>query len=100
MLADLVNGGGCVGEGSDVVNNPLSQLGKAVLDAGRQRDLSAHHDVGPAQLAGPSQMLPEMGMEEAAFMRAFEQAPANFSQAWGDAAATMMPIAFARFLTG
>ena len=40
MLADLVNGGGCVAEGSAALNNPLSRLSKAVFD-GQQRLSSA-----------------------------------------------------------
>ena len=77
MLADLVHGGGCVAEGSASVNNPLARLSKAVLSGQQQSDIiggtAAFHDplasVGPSSSSG---MLPEVGVAEAAFMRAFE----------------------------
>ena len=89
MLADLVAGGGCIVEGSDAVNNPLSRLGKAVLDGGRQRDTagpSSGMSPGPSQLPGPSSLLPSMGLEEEAFLEAFNKA--SLSDAWGQASSS------------
>ena len=82
MLADLVGGGGCIVEGSDTVNNPLSRLGKAVLDAGRQRDVAGPSSgMASSHLAGPSSgMLPSMGPEEAAFLQSFNNA--SLHSAW------------------
>ena len=82
MLADLV-AAGCVAEGSESVNNPLSRLGKSVLDAHRQQDLgggsggggsSAQDALLPPFPAGPPPAhgaLPALGPTEAAFLHAF-----------------------------
>ena len=99
MLADLVNGGCIVEDGSGALNNPLGRLGKAVLDAGQSRDLvSGGGDGGgsssqdamlpPYGVAGPSSsgLLPAMGASEAAFLQAFE-ANSELQAGW-DAAAS------------
>ena len=76
LFADLATQG-CVADGSQSLNNPLSRLGKGILDAARQRDLGGSSDMHAAMPAGPgpsssSGLLPEMGPSEAAFMHAFE----------------------------
>ena len=94
MLGDLVNGG-CVEEGSEGANNPLSRLGKAVLDFGRQRDAggggSSQMDAALPPGPGPSSagMLPQMGPSEAAFMHAYEHDTQLQMQREWEAAAAM-----------
>ena len=96
MLADLVNAG-CVDEGSDATNNPLSRLGKAVLDAGRQSNISggSSSQMDAALPSGPmassSGLLPEMGPSEAAFMHAFEH-DTMLQHQWEMAAAHGAPM--------
>jgi len=101
MLADLVNGGGCLAEGSDS-NNPLAKLSKSVVEGpasmGKQPMHHGQHDPLMGLQGGPSSSmngtLPSMGPEEHAFMQAFHAAPpeevaAELSRAW--AASQMMP---------
>lgn len=92
MLSDLASQG-CAEPGSEAVNNPLSRLGKAVLDYGRQQahvggssmegggntsandaTLPLHHQniMMPQPSLGPTGLLPEMGPSEQQFLRAFE----------------------------
>ena len=92
MLSDLASQG-CAELGSEAVNNPLSRLGKAVLDYGRQQahvggssmegggntsandaTLPLHHQniMMPQPSLGPTGLLPEMGPSEQQFLRAFE----------------------------
>ncbi|KAL1528641.1 hypothetical protein AB1Y20_009979 [Prymnesium parvum] len=88
MLSDLVNGG-CVADGSDRMNNPLSQLGKSVLDAHRQRDTaggSSSAVAGPSHHGLASSRLPPMSAPDAAFLSAFHAAPpSELSLAWAEA---------------
>jgi hypothetical protein len=94
MLGDLVNGGGCLAEGSEA-NNPLAKLSKAVANGPlggkqpmrhhgqQQQPLMGLHG-GPSSMHG---MLPSMGPEEESFMQAFHAAPAEevaaeLSRAW------------------
>ena len=93
MLGDLVNGGGCLAEGSEA-NNPLAKLSKAVAGgplAGKQPTHQGQQQHGLMGLhGGPSSMngmLPSMGPEEESFMHAFHAAPAEevaaeLSRAW------------------
>ena len=93
MLADLVNGGGCLAEGSEA-NNPLAKLSKAVahgplggkqpMQHGQQQQPLMGLHGGPSSMHG---MLPSMGPEEESFMQAFHAAPAEevaaeLSRAW------------------
>ena len=78
MLADLVNGGGCLAEGSDS-NNPLAKLSKSVVEGpasmGKQPMHHGQHDPLMGLQGGPSSSmngtLPSLGPEEHAFMQAF-----------------------------
>ena len=81
MLAELVNGGGCVAEGSDAVNNPLSRLTKSVLDGHQHGMASSSHDVSIAGPSSSSGVLPSMGPAELAFMEAFERGT-SLQDAW------------------
>ena len=67
MLADLVNGGGCLAEGSDA-NNPLAKLSKAVAHGPLGGKQPMHHGQQQQPLmgmhGGPSSMhgmLPSKG---------------------------------------
>ena len=93
MLGDLVNGAGCLAEGSEA-NNPLSKLSKAVAHGPMGGKQPMHHGQQQQPLmglhGGPSSMhgmLPSMGPEEESFMQAFHAAPAEevaaeLSRAW------------------
>ena len=95
MLGDLVNGAGCLAEGSEA-NNPLSKLSKAVAHGPMGGKQPMHHGQQQQQQplmgmhGGPSSMhgmLPSMGPEEESFMQAFHAAPAEevaaeLSRAW------------------
>ncbi|MDC0525913.1 hypothetical protein OAO87_02845 [bacterium] len=78
FLSDLVNGG-CVEEGSEALNNPLSRLSKQILEAGRRSDLagggsSQMHAALPSG-PGPSSssgLLPAMDRSTADFLHAVE----------------------------